>query len=57
MTSTRSNSTITTPSTQRALLLRAIKERYELVHDFPLPALEGHHEVLVRVEAIGLNPV
>ncbi|KAM0748093.1 GroES-like protein [Meredithblackwellia eburnea MCA 4105] len=42
---------------QRALLLRAPKQRYELVHDHPLPALKAAHEVLIRIEAIGLNPI
>lgn len=46
-----------TPPVQKALLLRAPRQRYELVHDHPLPALAGPHEILIKVEAIGLNPI
>lgn len=44
------------PETQRALLLHAPREEYKLAQ-IPLPALENPDEVLIRIEAIGLNPV
>ncbi|KAL8290442.1 hypothetical protein RQP46_002700 [Phenoliferia psychrophenolica] len=33
------------------------ERRYELVHDHPLPTLNSPDEVLIRVDAIGLNPI
>lgn len=44
------------PPKQDALLLHAPKERYQLAQ-IPLPSLEQPDEVLIRIEAIGLNPV
>lgn len=44
------------PETQRALLLHAPREAYKIA-EIPLPALEKEDEVLIRIEAIGLNPV
>jgi len=44
------------PLDQNALLLHAPRERYSLAR-IPLPAFNSADEVLVRVEAIGLNPV
>lgn len=44
------------PETQRALLLHAPREAYKIAQ-IPLPALEKEDEVLIRIEAIGLNPV
>ncbi|GAA5871109.1 hypothetical protein JCM1840_007592 [Sporobolomyces johnsonii] len=44
------------PTAQQALLLHAPKERYQL-STIPLPALNRDDEVLVRIVAIGLNPV
>jgi NADPH:quinone reductase-like Zn-dependent oxidoreductase len=43
--------------TQRALILRGPKQRYELVDDWPFPQLQRPNDVLVRIEAIGLNPI
>lgn len=45
------------PDTQRVLLLHAAKQPYELTHGYPVPEVEGDHEVLVKSEAIGLNPI
>lgn len=45
-----------TPSEQSALLLHAVRARYSLAR-IPTPKLELPTDVLVRVEAIGLNPV
>lgn len=44
------------PTTQQALLLHAPKERYQL-STILTPALRRDDEVLVRIVAIGLNPV
>ncbi|KAK4052499.1 hypothetical protein OIV83_002301 [Microbotryomycetes sp. JL201] len=44
------------PPKQEALLLHAPKSRYELT-EIPLPSLNSPDEVLIRIEAIGLNPV
>ncbi|KAK0612130.1 chaperonin 10-like protein [Immersiella caudata] len=46
-----------TPETQRVLLLHAARQPYELIRDYPVPQVQGDHEVLVRTEAIGLNPI
>ena len=42
---------------QRAALLRGPKLPYEVIEDHPTPQLQNEHEVLIRVEAIGLNPI
>ncbi|GAA6012170.1 hypothetical protein JCM11491_001772 [Sporobolomyces phaffii] len=44
------------PETQSALLVHGPRQRYELA-SIPLPTLRSDDEVLVRIEAIGLNPV
>ncbi|KAK4057056.1 hypothetical protein OIO90_001956 [Microbotryomycetes sp. JL221] len=44
------------PDKQDALLLHAPKQKYQLAQ-IPLPAFEQPDEVLIRIEAIGLNPV
>ncbi|KAM7217501.1 GroES (chaperonin 10)-like protein [Rhypophila decipiens] len=46
-----------TPDTQRVLLLHAAKQPYQLTEKYAVPAVQGHHEVLVRTQAIGLNPI
>jgi len=46
-----------TPETQTVLLLHAAKQPYELTDNYAVPQLEGDHEVLVRTQAIGLNPI
>lgn len=50
-------SPIPTPKTQTVLLLLAAKQPYQLTEKYAVPKLEGEHEVLVRTEAIGLNPI
>ena len=42
---------------QSALLLRGVKEPYVLVTDHAIPCLDDPDEMLVKVAAIGLNPV
>lgn len=46
-----------TPATQQALLLHAPKEKYCLSQDYPVPTATSDGEVLVRIDAIGLNPI
>jgi hypothetical protein len=42
---------------QRALLLRQPKQRLELVEDWIRPTIEADDEVLIKIHAIGLNPM
>ncbi|KAL3465599.1 chaperonin 10-like protein [Aspergillus heterothallicus] len=47
-----------TPSvTQRALLLHAAQQPYALVTDHAIPTLLHKDEILIKVTAIGLNPI
>lgn len=47
----------TLPEKQTVLLLHAPRTPYQLTEDYPVPQLEGEHDVLVRTQAIGLNPI
>ncbi|KAM3552573.1 hypothetical protein ARSEF4850_007323 [Beauveria asiatica] len=42
---------------QCALLLHGPRQRYTLVRNHPIPALDGAAEILVQTEVIGLNPI
>jgi hypothetical protein len=44
-------------TTQNALLLNAIKEKYTLVTDHAVPSILHQDEILIEVSAIGLNPI
>ena len=44
------------PPIQKVLLLYEAKHDYQLVEDYPVPAIRAH-EVLVQTKAIGLNPI
>ncbi|KAE8393837.1 hypothetical protein ETB97_003215 [Aspergillus alliaceus] len=44
-------------STQRALLLKAAREQYILVTDHAIPSISNKDEILVKIVAIGLNPI
>lgn len=46
-----------TPEKQTVLLLHAAKQPYQLTEDYPVPRVEGEHDVLVRTQTIGLNPI
>ncbi|KHE83127.1 hypothetical protein GE21DRAFT_10769 [Neurospora crassa] len=46
-----------TPEKQTVLLLHGAKQPYQLTEDYPVPKLEGEHDVLVRTQTIGLNPI
>ncbi|KAK3377115.1 chaperonin 10-like protein [Lasiosphaeria ovina] len=48
---------LSAPETQTVLLLHAAKQPYQLTDSYPVPQLQGDREVLVRVQAIGLNPI
>lgn len=56
-TSTTDMEPLPTPEKQTVLLLHAPKQPYQLTEDYPVPQLEGEHDVLVRTQAIGLNPI
>ncbi|KAK3348551.1 chaperonin 10-like protein [Neurospora tetraspora] len=56
-TSTTDMEPLPTPEEQTVLLLHAAKQPYQLTEDYPVPQLEGEHDVLVRTQAIGLNPI
>ncbi|KAL1303788.1 hypothetical protein AAFC00_007125 [Neodothiora populina] len=45
------------PSSQRALSLPAIRQKYQLEVGHPVPAIRDEHEILVKTEVIGLNPI
>ncbi|KAJ0413459.1 chaperonin 10-like protein [Aspergillus carlsbadensis] len=54
----RTVQTTHTPSpTQRALLLHAAQQPYALVTDHAIPTLLHKDEILIKVTAIGLNPI
>ncbi|KAK8146815.1 hypothetical protein G3M48_002544 [Beauveria asiatica] len=42
---------------QCALLLHGPRQRYTLVRNHPIPALDDAAEILVQTEVIGLNPI
>ncbi|KAK3899751.1 chaperonin 10-like protein [Staphylotrichum tortipilum] len=48
---------IPTPKTQTVLLLLAANQQYQLTEKYEVPQLQGEQEVLVRTQAIGLNPI
>ncbi|KAL5354938.1 chaperonin 10-like protein [Aspergillus floccosus] len=43
--------------TQKALLLKRAREQYTLVEDHEIPSVSSKDEVLIKIQAIGLNPV
>lgn len=48
---------IGTPENQEVLLLHAIRQPYQVTAGYPVPVIQHDDELLVRVEAIGLNPI
>lgn len=44
-------------TTQNALLLHAVKQKYQLVADHAVPSILHPDEILIEVRAIGLNPI
>ncbi|PVH91371.1 GroES-like protein [Periconia macrospinosa] len=51
------NEDATFPETQSALLLHAIRTPYEVDSGYKVPTVQHEHEVLVKVIAVGLNPI
>ncbi|QDS71396.1 hypothetical protein FKW77_003009 [Venturia effusa] len=49
----------TIPSTQKVLLLKAIKSKYEIVEGYATPEIESSNEdeLVVKVLFVGLNPI
>ncbi|RDI84051.1 hypothetical protein Vi05172_g5836 [Venturia inaequalis] len=49
----------TVPETQKVLLLRAIKQKYEIVEGYSTPEIEpsNEDELVVKVLFVGLNPI
>ncbi|KAI4949278.1 hypothetical protein J4E91_005016 [Alternaria rosae] len=47
----------TLPTVQSALKLHAIRQPYEVSDEHPLPSIQHDSELLVKVQAIGLNPI
>jgi hypothetical protein len=45
------------PKRQSALLLQAIRQPYEVVFDHAVPEIQHDTELLVKVTAVGLNPI
>lgn len=45
------------PENQSALLLHAVRQPYEHISDHSIPNIEHDHELLVKVSAVGLNPI
>ncbi|KAF2667823.1 GroES-like protein [Microthyrium microscopicum] len=45
------------PETQRVLLLHAMKEKYRLEEKYEMPKILHPEEIIVRTDAIGLNPI
>ncbi|KAJ4314453.1 hypothetical protein N0V94_006446 [Neodidymelliopsis sp. IMI 364377] len=45
------------PKKQSALLLQAIRQPYEVVFDHAVPEIQHDTELLVKVTAVGLNPI
>lgn len=42
---------------QSALFLQAVRQKYVLVTDHIVPAVQHDGEILVKVDAVGLNPI
>jgi hypothetical protein len=47
----------TYPEQQSALLLHAIRQPYEVAIDHAVPEIQHDSELLVKVTAVGLNPI
>lgn len=45
------------PRTQKALLLHAIREAFVLTEHHEAPQIRHPHELIVKIQAIGLNPI
>jgi hypothetical protein len=45
------------PTAQSALLLHGIRQPYSITTGYEIPTLQDDTELLVKVEAVGLNPI
>lgn len=45
------------PRTQKALLLREVRQPFALAEDHQVPEVLAPDEVIIRIQAIGLNPI
>jgi hypothetical protein len=47
----------TIPPAQTVLLLHGVRQQYEVTHGYAIPDTKHDHELLVRTNTIGLNPI
>jgi hypothetical protein len=45
------------PSSQTVLLLHGLRQPYQITDGHPVPSTKHGHELLVRTDTIGLNPI
>lgn len=45
------------PEVQRALLLHALREPFQLKEDYKVPEIASADDIVVKISAIGLNPI
>lgn len=55
--SLQTGSEIDIPKQQSILQLPEIRQRFTVVEGHPVPEIRGQQELLVKIQAIGLNPV
>jgi hypothetical protein len=48
---------VTLPPVQSALKLHTIRQPYDVTTNHPLPTIQHDSELLVKVQAVGLNPI
>lgn len=53
----RRESILQPPHQQHALLLHAVRQSYDLATSHATPGIKLENELLIKVEAIGLNPI
>ncbi|KAF2020218.1 GroES-like protein [Aaosphaeria arxii CBS 175.79] len=53
----RDTADVEIPEQQSALLLHAVRQPYEATSEYSIPKLEHDYELLVKVNAVGLNPI
>jgi len=53
----RTEKAIVAPTAQSVLQLHAIRQPYNVTQDYTVPALKHDTELLVKVGAVGLNPI
>ncbi|ORY14517.1 chaperonin 10-like protein [Clohesyomyces aquaticus] len=53
----RSESTLEVPQSQSVLLLHKIRQPYQLASGHPVPSVQSDDELLVKILAVGLNPI